>query len=183
MSRVFALATAAALSFLAASDAHSQSSPAGPSVIRVASAEAVAVDAVFIAKAAEAAATDAALARLGVAKAMTRDVRVFAQHLVQAQAALRRELAALAKSKSLDLAPPPAEVRRVGADLAPLTGPAFDRAFMAAATRAHEAAVALFEAESRDGRDADVKDWASRQLPAMREQLTKAQAIKPVSRS
>jgi putative membrane protein len=182
MSRAFVLSAAAAMTFVAAGTVRAQASPAGPAFAR-GTAAANTADAVFIAKAAEAAAADAALARLGAAKAMTRDVRVFAQRLAQGRSALAREIATLARSKSVDLAPPPAEVRRVGADLAPLTGPAFDRAFMAAATRAHAAAVALFEAQSRDGHDADVKEWASRHLPAMRDQLTRAQAIKPARRS
>ena len=42
-----------------------------------------------------------------------------------------------------------------------------------------ESAVALFEAESRDGRDAEVKEWAARQLPALREQLDAARALRP----
>jgi putative membrane protein len=177
MSRAFVLFAAAALTITAPS-VLAQSSPAGPSAARAASA-----DAVFIAKAAETIAADAALARLGAAKALARDVKVFAQRLVQGQSALHRELAVLAKSKGVNLDPSGDDTRQVGADLAPLSGPAFDRAFVAAATRAHEAAVALFESESRDGRDADVKDWAARQLPAIREQLTKVQALKPVSRS
>ena len=41
------------------------------------------------------------------------------------------------------------------------------------------AAVALFEAESRDGRDDEVKEWAARQLPALRDHLTAARALRP----
>jgi len=42
-----------------------------------------------------------------------------------------------------------------------------------------DAAVALFEAESRDGRDDEVKEWAARQLPALRDQLAAARALRP----
>ena len=178
MSRAFVLAAAAALASIGAPSVRAQSPLAGPSGSRAGSA-----DAVFIAKAAEAVTADAALARLGAAKAGAREVKVFAQRLVQGHAALHREIAALAHSKGVELDPPRPEARQVGAALAPLTGATFDRAFLAAALKGHEAAVALFEAESRDGRDADVKEWAARQLPAIRDQLTKAQALQPVGRS
>jgi uncharacterized protein (DUF305 family) len=56
---------------------------------------------------------------------------------------------------------------------------AFDAAFVAAMVASREAAVALFEAESRDGRDAEIKEWAARQLPALREQLVAARALRP----
>jgi putative membrane protein len=174
MSRAVVIAAVAALTFVVVPSPQAQSSPAGPSVARMRSA-----DAVFITKAAESAVTDAALARLGAAKATTRQVKVFAQRLAQGHSALTRDIAALARSKSVDLGEPPADTRRVGADLAPLSGPAFDRAFVAAIVKAHEAAVSLFEGESRDGRDADVKDWAARQLPAIRDQLARAQALRP----
>ena len=55
---------------------------------------------------------------------------------------------------------------------------AFDAAFVAAMIASREAAVALFEAESRDGRDAEIKEWAARQLPALREQLVAARALR-----
>ena len=57
--------------------------------------------------------------------------------------------------------------------------PAFDAAFLAVMVASGEAAVALFEAESRDGRDDEVKEWAARQLPALREQLATVRALRP----
>ena len=42
-----------------------------------------------------------------------------------------------------------------------------------------ESAVALFEAESRDGRDAEVKEWAARHPPAPREQLEAVRPLRP----
>jgi putative membrane protein len=54
----------------------------------------------------------------------------------------------------------------------------FDAAFVAAMIASREAAVALFEAESRDGRDGELKEWAARQLPALRDQLVAARALR-----
>ena len=33
------------------------------------------------------------------------------------------------------------------------------------------------ESESRDGRDVDLKEWAAKQLPALRDQLAKARVL------
>jgi putative membrane protein len=55
---------------------------------------------------------------------------------------------------------------------------AFDAAFVTALTANAETAVALFESESRDGRDGEIKEWAARQLPALREHLTALRTLR-----
>ena len=40
----------------------------------------------------------------------------------------------------------------------------------------HEKAIQLFENEAKNGRDADVKAWAEKCLPTLREHLKLAQA-------
>ena len=69
------------------------------------------------------------------------------------------------------------------AKLAAVPRAAFDAAFVTAMIARREAAVALFEAESRDGRDDEVKEWAARQLPALREHLAAVRALRPGPRS
>lgn len=132
-------------------------------------------DSAFITKAAEAGAKEVAIAKLAVTKAASADVKAFAERLVKEHTALNRELSAFAESKHVDLGantpPPPA-------DLASATGAAFDRAFVALMVKEHEAAIALFEGESRDGRDSEVKEWAAKQLPALRAHLDAAKALK-----
>jgi putative membrane protein len=150
-------------------------------------------DAAFVAKASDTLAADAELATLALARATAPGVKAFAKQVLAAHDALARELAAMGRTSPLAGAPPieatKTEAPKTEAPktdamkavealrAAPRAG--FDAAFVAATIASREAAVALFEAESRDGRDAEVKEWAARQLPALREQLVAARALRP----
>ena len=160
-------------------------------------------DAAFVAKASDATAVDAELATLALSRARTAAVKAFAQRVLDSHAALARELGAMGRTSPIAGAPRAEPVstnapapQAASADAATAEGPppdgmkavavlrsqppaAFDAAFVAAMIASREAAVALFEAESRDGRDAEVKEWAARQLPALREQLVAARALRP----
>jgi putative membrane protein len=154
---------------------------AGPTVTRPSppatrSATATA-DAAFVAKAADAAAGLQELARLGAARGSDAAVKVLAKRLIEEQAAIAEGLTTLARARRVELPPPPASVREEAAALARHSGAAFDRAFVAAIVSSHDAAVALFEAEAADGRDDEVKEWAAKQLPALRARQAKARAL------
>ena len=116
-------------------------------------------------------------------------MKAFAKQVLDAHAALVGELGAMGRTSPIagapragaadgtDAAPPDAMKAVVALRSQPPV--AFDAAFVAAMIASREAAVALFEAESRDGRDAEIKEWAARQLPALREQLVAARALRP----
>ena len=133
-------------------------------------------DAAFVAKASDATAIDAELATLAVTRTRAVKVKAFAKQVLVAHAALARELAAMGRTSPI--APPPDAMKAVAA-LRSEPSERFDAAFVAAMVASRESAVALFEAESRDGRDAEVKEWAARQLPALREQLEAVRALRP----
>ena len=61
-------------------------------------------------------------------------------------------------------------------ELSKLKGAAFDQAYTKDMVAGHEAAIKLFEFEANNGRDADVKAWAEKCLPTLREHLKLAQA-------
>jgi putative membrane protein len=156
---------------------HAPRDPARPSE-RADSAQAAAspsADSAFVTKAAEGGAKEVAVAKLAADKASSADVKAFAKRLAADHSALNSELTALAASKHVDL---PARSPEPPADLASSDGAAFDRAFLALMVQEHEAAIALFEGESRDGRDSEVKEWAARQLPALRDHLATAKTLK-----
>jgi len=140
-------------------------------------------DAAFVAKASDAAAVDAELATLAVTRARAAAVKAFAKQVLDTHAALARELAAIGRTPPLagaakvDATPP--DAMKAVAALRSVPPARFDAAFVAGMVASREAAVALFEAESRDGRDAEVKEWAARQLPALREQLDAVRALRP----
>jgi putative membrane protein len=160
-------------------------------------------DAAFLAKASDAAAVDAELATLALKRARAAAVKAFAKQVLDTHAALARELAAMGRTSPIAGAPraepaptdaatpgaasadaaksdaPPPDGMKVVTALRSQPPAAFDAAFVSAMVASREASVGLFEAESRDGRDAEVKEWAARQLPALREQLDAARALRP----
>ena len=57
------------------------------------------------------------------------------------------------------------------------SGAAFDRGFIEAQVKAHQEAVALFETQANGGGDAELKAFAQKQLPALRNHLKQAQDL------
>jgi putative membrane protein len=136
-------------------------------------------DVAFLAKATEAAGSDAELARLGAQRAKTPSVKAFAKLMLDAHAALAKELDAMAGTRQITNVPHVDTPSKAAVSLRSQPPAAFDAAFVAAMIASRTAAVALFETESRDGRDDEVKEWAARQLPALRDHLAAARALRP----
>ena len=57
------------------------------------------------------------------------------------------------------------------------TGAAFDRGFLEAQVKAHQEAIALFEKQANGGGDTDLKAFAQKQLPGLRNHLKQAQDL------
>jgi putative membrane protein len=62
-------------------------------------------------------------------------------------------------------------------ELRGLSGSAFDRAYLRMQVAAHQEAVALFATYAQSGEDADLRQFASRNLPALRTHLRDAQRL------
>jgi putative membrane protein len=67
--------------------------------------------------------------------------------------------------------------REVMDHLLTLKGADFDHAFMKHMVSDHQEAIALFEREAKDGKDPELKDFASKTLPTLREHLKMARKI------
>ncbi len=61
-------------------------------------------------------------------------------------------------------------------ELSKLKGSAFDQAYAKDMVSGHQKAIEQFEMEAKNGQDADVKAWAEKSLPTLREHLELAQA-------
>ena len=139
--------------------------PKAPSPAAMAAASSP--DAVFVAKAADAGARELEIAKVGAqARPQREGVRAAPDPGPHDR---ERELTSLARAKDVKI--PAASAKSAPADLASLAGTEFDKAFIALMVKEHDAAIALFEGESRDGRDAEVKEWAAKQLPTLRDHL------------
>ena len=160
-----ALAAAVALPTFALAQAPATAQPSPASAKSAASA-----DSAFLTSAAQAGMAEVELGKLGVANATSSDVKQFAQRMVDDHSKANDELKALAAQKNVTL---PAEVdakhKAVHDKLAKSKGPAFDTAFMSQMVSDHQAAVSLFDRESKTGKDPETKAWAGKTLPTLQE--------------
>jgi putative membrane protein len=139
-------------------------------------ASSVTADAEFAHKAAMGGKKEVESAKFAAGKAASADVKAFANRLVKDHTAANQELMNLMKTKHMtamnNTDKPDAEAWRSQ------RGAAFDRAFLDHAIEHHEKDIALFETESKDGADAELKAWATAKLPTLRAHLKQAQELK-----
>ena len=132
----------------------------------------------FVTKAAEGGQQEVMMAQMAVDKASNPDVKQFAQRLVDDHSKANEELKTLASSKGLTL---PAEnatkTQKMKNDMGKHSGAMFDREYMKDMIKDHQKDIAMFEREARDGRDSDVKAWAEKTLPTLREHLQMAREV------
>jgi putative membrane protein len=137
-------------------------SPAGASAPRQTGA-----DQTFVTQAAQGGTAEVAKAKLALTKAASAEVKQFAQRMVDDHTKANEELKALATSKQITLpadAPPPAMAK-----LEKLEGAAFDQAYIADQMQDHQKAITLFEREAKAGTDAEVKAFAEKTLPTLKQ--------------
>jgi putative membrane protein len=129
-----------------------------------------AVDGDFMTKAAESGLAEVLTSQLATSKSTNEEVKAFAQRMVDDHTKANDELKGLAGNKNVTLPTTPNAKQRATHDrLNTLSGADFDREYMREQVRMHNEAVALFEKETRNGRDQDVKAWAGKTLPTLRE--------------
>ena len=116
---------------------------------------------------------------LALQKAESAGVRAFAQRMVTDHGKANAELANLATAKGLAL---PAELEgeheHAIEHLNTLSGAEFDKAYMEHMRSDHQKDVAEFEKASTSAQDADIKAFAAKTLPTLREHLQLAQTTK-----
>lgn len=111
-------------------------------------------------------------------KGSSKKVKEFGAHMVTDHAKANDELKSIATSKgmALPLAPDAAH-QQAKAKLQAASGPDFDRAYKAQMVEDHRKTIALFEQQSKNGQDPQLKAFAAKKLPALHEHLKMAQAL------
>ena len=100
----------------------------------------------------------------------------FGQRMVDDHSKAGNELKSLAAQKNVTLPTALDQQHQADVDkLSKLSGAAFDREYMSMMVKDHQEDVAEFERQAANGADPDVKSWASRTLPTLREHLKMAQ--------
>lgn len=118
------------------------------------------------------------LAELGVQKAHSAGVKTFAETLVTDHTAANTELKALAVTKGVELStvidPKEAETFQ---KLEKTSGADFDKHFLSEVVSGHKKCVSAFEEATTESKDAEVKAFAVKLLPALKSHLAAAEAL------
>jgi len=121
------------------------------------------------------------LGELAVERASNPDVKKFGQRMIEDHRMANKEFMTIAKKKEFDLASATKELtgkdKELYDSLSKQTGADFDKAYMKAMLEDHKKDVAMFESMSKNGKDEDLKAFATKTLPVLREHLKMAQEI------
>jgi len=132
----------------------------------------------FVMQAARNSLFEVKMGQMALEHAVTPEVKKYAARVVEDHQRLNKELAALIGRPNLSL---PEKVDRKTQERTELLGQVkgidFDRTYLEQMVKSHARAVELFEAQARDGQDADLKAFAARVLPAWKDHLKRARAL------
>jgi putative membrane protein len=157
-----------ALGLSAAVGAQTASSKAPP--------QASGTDNAFVLEAATGGLAEVELGRLATQKAQNNDVKQFGQRMVDDHSRANDQLKPIAEQRHVTVPTVLSGKEKALYDrLAKLSGEAFDRAYMRAMVDDHKEDVAAFRHESTNGKDPDVKQFASQTLPTLEDHLKMAQ--------
>ena len=119
--------------------------------------------------------------QLAIAKQADADTKPFAEKMVQDHQKTSSELKALVEGSMVKLTLPASldtEHQKMLDELNAKSGKDFDASYDQIQVKAHRDAVALFEAYSKSGEDSELKTWAGKTLPHLKEHLSMAEKLK-----
>ncbi len=135
-------------------------------------------DQAFVDLAAQTDMTEAHLGQLAADQAQSQGVKDYAQMLVTDHTADYTQLSAIAGKAGLTV-PKGLDAKhdKMIAPFTKLKGRAFDQHYIHEMVAGHEAAIAAYNKESRDGQNADLKAYAQQALPTLEKHETEAKAL------
>ena len=119
--------------------------------------------------------------QLALAKQADADTKPFAEKMVQDHQKTSSELKALVDGGKVKATLPTAldtQHQKMLDELKAKNGKDFDASYDQTQVKAHQYAVALFDAYAKGGDNSELKGWASRTLPHLREHLSMAEKLK-----
>jgi putative membrane protein len=132
-------------------------------------------DTAFIDKAAAGGMAEVQAAQLAQQKSQDSKVKEFADKMVTDHTANNKQLASLAEQKGVEVPTALDTKDQKQLDkLSTLDGAKFDKAYLKAQVKDHEAMLKLLQREAKSGKDADLKSFAEQTIPAVQEHLTMA---------
>ena len=135
-------------------------------------------DATFVHQASGAGLAEVQAGKMAMERAASAEVKAFGQRMVDDHTHANQELTTLAQAKHIPVATKLDQKHQAMADkLATLHGTEFDQAYMAGQLADHEEAVRLFTTQAKQGKDAELKAFATKILPALQGHLQLARNI------
>jgi putative membrane protein len=132
----------------------------------------------FVTDAAVGGMAEVELGKVAAEKAANADVKQFGQRMADDHGKANDELKSLAQSKQITLPSAIDAKHKATIDqLSKLSGEAFDRAYVQEMLKDHQKDVAAFRAESKSGKDPEVKAWADKTLPILEDHLKMVQDL------
>lgn len=118
------------------------------------------------------------MGKMGAEQATNPSVKRYAQQLVDDHTKSSKALMALADKKGFAPAKAVSDHHRMESErMAKLQGANFDQAFAKHMVADHRKAVELYTAEARSGKDQDLRAFAEKSLPILREHLKMAESL------
>ena len=132
----------------------------------------------FVSKAGMGGLAEVQMGNLALSKASSADVKAFGQRMVTDHSNANAELAQLATAKGVALPTELAGEEQATMDrLSKLSGAEFDKTYMKDMVEDHEKDVAEFDKASTTAMDGDLKAWAAKTLPTLKEHLQHAKSV------
>lgn len=136
-------------------------------------------DAMFIREAAAGNLAEIKMGRMALDKSSSPDVKQFGQRLIDDHTKANDQLMTLAQQKQVTLPTEPmAKAQKEATKMAAMSGSSFDKAWIKAAVKDHKKDVAKYKMESKQAKDADVRQYASATLPVLKTHLQIAEQLK-----
>lgn len=112
------------------------------------------------------------LGKLAVERGSSARVKEYGQEMVEEHTQANQELMQLAMQKEVELPTEMSTQNKALMDrLSGLSGTSFDAAYKQAMIDSHNQAIALFQAQSQQGQDPELKAWATQKLPNLQAHL------------
>lgn len=137
-------------------------------------------DSAFLKQAAQNGNAEVEASKLALSKSSSTEVKTFAQQMIDDHTKVGEELKALASSKGVEVSDKPSVAQSAKIKLLDaMSGANFDKRYSSMiGVTAHQDTVRLFQKASGAAKDADVKAFATKTLPALQHHLEMAQALK-----
>ena len=133
----------------------------------------------FASQAAVLSTAEVELSQLALNNTKNEEIRIFAERMIKDHTAANEKLKKIASQENITVPQAlDAEHRSVKQKLSSLKDDAFDREYRKEMAKGHDKAVALFEAYAQGGDNPQLKQWAAKTLPHLKQHMSMAEKLK-----